>query len=73
MLRSLQTQKASLASEINGLRKEKEKLEGIITMDRLILQHTLSQALANLKLQRSDLFTLTTADQIVLIVKAILS
>lgn len=71
-VRALQTQKASLASEISGLKKDKEKLEGIIYSDKILLQQTLSQALTILKQQRPDLVTLSTADQVVMFLKAIL-
>jgi ribosomal protein L28 len=69
---ALQNRKASLKLELEGLKIDKKKLEDIILMDRFLLEQTLSQALINLKAKRPDLFTLTKADQIGLLLKAIL-
>lgn len=52
-----------------SVKKEKEKFESIIYADKILLQQTLSQALMNLKYQKPDLFTLTSQDQIVALVK----
>jgi hypothetical protein len=69
---ALQNRKASLKLELEGLKIDKKKLEDIILMDRFLLEQTLSQALINLKAKRPDLFSLTKADQIGLLLKAIL-
>jgi hypothetical protein len=53
-----------LAIEVDGLRKEKQKLETIINIDKIAIQQTLSQALTNLKVQRPDLFTISREEQI---------
>ena len=62
---TLQGQKTSLAIEVDGLKKEKEKLEATINMDKTQLYGVLAQALLNLKQQRPDLFILTGQDQMV--------
>jgi IS30 family transposase len=62
---TLQGQKTSLVDEVDGLRKEKEKLEANINVDKTQLYGVLAQALMNLKLQRPDLFILTGQDQII--------
>jgi len=62
-VRNLQGQKTTLAYQVDGLEKEKEKLEAFITIDKLLLQQTLSQALSNLKQQRPDLFTISNQEQ----------
>jgi predicted transcriptional regulator len=79
MMKILQGQKTMLAidvdrlkKEVDGLKKEKERLEGIIILDKVLLQQTLSQALVNLKQYRPDLFTLSGPEQIGMILKAIL-
>jgi len=69
IVRSLQGQKTMLAYEVDGLIKEKEKLETFITVDKLLLQQTLSQALSNLKQQRPDLFALTQQDQMASLIR----
>ena len=61
---TLQGNKTLLTQEIEDLKREKEKLETILYLDKILLQQTLSQALVNLKQQRPDLFTLTSQDQI---------
>jgi IS30 family transposase len=66
---NLQAQKTSLGYEVDGLKKEKEKLEAIINADKILLQQTLSQALVTLKLWRPDLFTLTQQDQMVSLIR----
>jgi hypothetical protein len=71
-LKTLQGQKTALVYEMDLLRKEKQKLEGIIAWDKLLLEQTLAQALVNLKLQRPDLFTLSGPEQIAMLLKAIL-
>lgn len=53
-----------LAIEVDGLRKETQKLETIINIDKIAIQQTLSQALTNLKVQRPDLFTISREEQI---------
>ncbi len=60
-----QGQKTLLVIEVDRLKKEKEKLEGLIKTDKSELYRVLAQALMNLKLQRPDLFILTDQDQIV--------
>ena len=72
LVTTLQGQKTLLAQEVNGLRKEKEKLEVAINVDRTRLYDVLAQALVNLKLQRPDLFTLTGQDQIALLARLFL-
>ena len=62
---ALQGQKTILAQDVAGLKKESEKLEATINVDKFLLQEVLAQALTNLKQQRPDLFTLTGQDQIV--------
>ena len=61
---NIQDKKILLAQKIESLKKEKDKLESIIYAEKVILEQTLSQALANLKQRRPDLFTLTGQDQI---------
>ena len=68
---TLQGQKTLLANEVTGLRKEKEKLEATINMDKIQLFGVLAQALVNLKQQRPDLFILTGQDQMVSLVRLI--
>lgn len=62
---NLNGQKTSLIAEVDGLKKEKEKLEAIINSNKSQLQGVLAQALVNLKQQRPDLFFLTGQDQMV--------
>ena len=62
---TLQGQKTLLITEVNRLKKEKEKLEALINTDKTLLQGVLAQALVNLKQQRPDLFILTGQDQMV--------
>jgi hypothetical protein len=57
VLKTLQGQKTALVYEIDILKKEKQKLEVIIYMDKIHLENALAQALMNLKIQRPDLFT----------------
>jgi hypothetical protein len=72
MVKALQGQRTALAFELEYLRKEKDKLEGTITTDKFLLEQTLTQALINLKLQRPDLFTLPSPEQIAMPLKVIL-
>ena len=60
---SLNWQKTLLTTEVNGLRKEKKKLEASINANKSELYGVLAQALMNLKMQRPDLFYLTGQDQ----------
>jgi hypothetical protein len=53
-----------LANEVDSLRKEKEKLEATINVDKTQLYGVLAKALVNLKQQRPDLFNLTGQDQV---------
>ena len=69
---TLQGKKVLLAQEVNGLRKEKEKLETIINSNMIQLQGVLAQALVNLKQRRPDLFILTGQDQMVSLVRLFL-
>ena len=69
IVRSLQGQKTMLAYEVDGLMKEKEKLEGIINLDKFLLDKALTQGLMNLKQHRPDLFTLTPQDQMVSLIR----
>jgi len=71
-LKTLQEQKTSLAYETDILKKEKQKLEAIIYMDRILLENALAQGLMNLKQQRPDLFTLSGPEQIAMLLKMIL-
>lgn len=71
-VKALQGQKATLFSEVDSLKKEKEKLEAIINADKTLLQETLAQALMNLKQQRPDLFTLSGPEQIGMLLKLFL-
>ena len=64
-VKALRGQKTILAQEVTGLKKEREKLEATINMDKIQLYGVLAQALVNLKQQRPNLFTLTGQDQIV--------
>jgi len=57
---------------VDGLKKEKDKLEGNIAMNKFRLHQSLSSALVSLKQQRPDLFTLSGPEQIALLLKAIL-
>jgi len=72
IVRALQGQKTMLATQVDGLKKEKEKLESIITADKVLLEGTLAQGLTNLKQRRPDLFTLSGPEQIGMILRAIL-
>ena len=65
MVKTLQGQKTLLANKVDGLRREKEKLEATINVDKIQLYGVLAQALMNLKQQKPDLFILTGQDQIV--------
>ena len=62
---TLQRQETLLVTEVNRLKKEKEKLEASINTDKTLLSGVLAQALVNLKQNRPDLFILTGQDQIV--------
>lgn len=64
-VKALQGQKTILSQDVEGLEKEREKLEAVINMDKVQLFGVLAQALVNLKQQRPDLFILTGQDQIV--------
>lgn len=72
-VKALQTQKTSLAYEVDGLRKEKQKLEVIIFGDKIQLQEALSQALINLKQWNPALFYMTGQDQMTSLIKTIVS
>jgi IS30 family transposase len=69
VVRNLQGQKTTLAYQVNGLKKEKEKLETIIGLDTFLVQQSFSQALVNLKQQRPGLFTLTPQDQMASLIR----
>jgi DNA polymerase III delta prime subunit len=69
VVRNLQATKTTLAYQVDGLEKEKEKLEAFINVDKLLLQQTLSQALSTLKQQRPDLFVLTQQDQMASLIR----
>jgi len=69
---TFQGRKTRLTQEVDGLKKEREKLVSIIYMDKTLLQQTLSQALLNLKQQKPDLFILTGQDQIISLARLIL-
>jgi predicted transcriptional regulator len=62
---SLQGQKTMLTIQVDGLKKEKEKLEGTINSDKILLEQALAQGLMNLKQYRPDLFTISDQEQIV--------
>ena len=70
---TLQSRKTVLDKEVEGLKKEKEKIESIIFVDKILLQQTLTQALVNLKQQRPDFFYLTGTDQIVRLVSVFMN
>ena len=70
---TLQRQETLLVTEVNRLKKEKEKLEATINTNKTQLQGVLAQALVNLKQQRPDLFILTGQDQIVSLVRLFLA
>ena len=53
-------------------KREKEKLEAIISTDKNELQRVLAQALVNLKQKRPDLFILTGQDQMVSLIRLFL-
>lgn len=72
LVTSLQGRKTLLIQEVDGLNKEKEKLGSTIVLDKILLHQTLSQALANLKQQKPDLFYLTGQDQLVSLVRLFL-
>jgi transposase len=63
MLKTLEGQKTTLAYEVDGLKKEKQKLESVINSDKSLLQTVLAQGLMNLKQQKPDLFTITGEEQ----------
>jgi len=71
-LNTLQGQKTALSYETDILKKEKQKLEAIIYMDRTHLENALAQGLMNLKQQRPDLFTISGEEQIARLVGAFL-
>jgi len=60
---TLQGQKTLLTPELEGLKKEKEKLEAVINIDKALLQHILGQALIGLKMQKPYLFTISGEEQ----------
>jgi hypothetical protein len=62
-------QKNSFIRELEQLRKEKQKLDITISIDKILLQNALIQALTNLKLQRGARATLSKQDQIVVLTK----
>jgi uncharacterized protein YdcH (DUF465 family) len=72
VVKNLQGQKASLAFEVEYLRKEKGRLGAAIATDKASLEEILAQALINLKIQRPDLFTLSGPEQIGMLLKAFL-
>jgi|SRR5271157_1244077 len=72
VVKFLQGQKTSLASDVEYLRKEKASLEAAIAIDKTCLEQTLAQALMNLKFQRPDLFILSGPEQIGMLLKAFL-
>jgi IS30 family transposase len=63
MLKTLQGQKTTLAYEVDSLKKEKQKLEAIINVDRTLLERALAQGLVNLKQQRPELFYMSDQEQ----------
>lgn len=71
-VKALQGQKTILAQEVTGPKKEREKLEATINVDKTQLYGVLAQALTNLKQQRPDLFNLTGQDQIVSLARLLL-
>jgi hypothetical protein len=71
-LKMLQGQKTALSYETDILKKEKQKLEAIVYMDRILLENALAQGLMNLKQQRPDLFTLSGPEQIAMLLKVFL-
>jgi IS30 family transposase len=71
-LKTLQGQKTTLAYELESLKKENQKLEAIIYMNKINLENALAQGLMNLKQQRPDLFTLSGPEQIAMLLKAFL-
>ena len=72
-VKALQGQKTTLVMETDNLKKEKGKLETIIYGDKIQLQEILAQALMNLKQRNPELFYMTGQDQIVSLVKTIVS
>jgi predicted transcriptional regulator len=72
VVRFLQGQKTSLASELKHLGNEKASLEAAIAAARSCLEETLAQRLISLKLQRPDLFTLSGPEQIAMLLKMLL-
>lgn len=72
VVNTLQGQRTLLANEVDSLKKEKEKLEATINVDKTQLYGVLAQALVNLKQQRPDLFILTGQDQMVSLVRLFL-
>ncbi|MGA2768176.1 MAG: hypothetical protein ABSF24_07675 [Candidatus Bathyarchaeia archaeon] len=72
IVKFLQGEKASLAFEVEYLRKERARLEAAIATDKARLEETLAQALKNLKIQRPDLFTLSGPEQIAMLLKVFL-
>ena len=71
-VKALQGQKTILAQEVTGPKKEREKLEATINVDKTQLYGVLAQTLTNLKQQRPDLFNLTGQDQIVSLARLLL-
>jgi hypothetical protein len=68
----LQGQKTALTFEVDNLKKEKEKVEGTLRLNKFLLELTLSQALVNLKQKKPDLFTLSFPEQIGMLLKVLL-
>lgn len=65
----LNGQKTSLIKDVDRLKKEKEKFEDLINVNKSELYQVLVQALVNLKQQRPDLFYITGQDQIVSLIQ----
>lgn len=68
-VKGLEDQYRTLFNSVESLKAEKEKLESIISLDKILLQSALTQALTNLKQQRPDLFILSGQEQLVMLAK----
>jgi len=65
LLHDLEGRKRALLGDLETLRKEKQRPETDIGINKTLLQNTPTQALTNLKKQRSDLLVLSGPEQLV--------
>jgi len=65
---TLTVQKQDLSKSVESLKKDKEKVETWLKIDKFTLESTLKQVLTALKQQRPDLFMLSGQEQMALLI-----